>query len=899
MNKKFKGAICAVVGASMLLTATAGCNKENLDPEVRQLQLSTSALDGNFNPFFYTSGNDGNMISLTQIGMMTNDENGNLVCGEDQPTAVLDYKVTMKDRNGNVSTDGDTQGSTEYEFVIKNGIKFSDGEPLTIKDVLFNLYVYLDRTYTGSSTIYSTNIKGLKAYREQQYIDDDAVVSDSKFTSAAIVRIQNLIQWSDDMRLGINDLTEQQAKDLATTRELFREEAESDWTNISTSWQESYKDSYRFTATWQAYLFNEGLVAVQQKPSPTGNGTSVDIYDDLNSNGEKDDGELYYTTLDKNQPLATNTTGAEGEVTAQDLIDEVTAAASSDKVSAYMKKEGCTEEQAIEALQRAYCIDLVVKNYTSDAAKSKISAVLQYWGTASSALQEFTGDEITKYYDKIKEENNGELLIKTISGITTYKTNSFNGKFGATLNGQHDVLKIVINGIDPKAIYNFSFTVSPMHYYSGGEALQAALDDNNETVTHFGVDAGNSDFFKDVVQAPEKQGLPVGAGAYMATTESGGDAEPSTFFKNNIVYFKRNDNFTTLGSGIENAKIKYVNYKVYNDDKILTALIAKEIDFGTPNATSTNTNLVTINKKFLASKTYDNNGYGYVGINPKYVPELYVRQAIMKAMNARMTVSYYSGTATQIYRPLSKTSWAYPEGVGQYDSISYSTEDDDIIALVEKAGYTRPNGTGVYTKTSTSDGNISHASLGTKLKFSFTIAGESKDHPAYQMFLAARDRLNGLGFDISVKTDIQALKSLNTGGLEVWAAAYTSTIDPDMYQVYHKDSNATSVNNWNYKNILNAQAKWPYEYEKIQTLSKKIEQAREIYHPNTETERALRSEIYNECYNLVMDLAIQLPTYQRSDLAVYNKNRIKESSLVAKPNSYIGLFDKIWEIEYV
>ena len=48
-----------------------------------------------------------------------------------------------------------------------------------------------------------------------------------------------------------------------------------------------------------------------------------------------------------------------------------------------------------------------------------------------------------------------------------------------------------------------------------------------------------------------------------------------------------------------------------------------------------------------------------------------------------------------------------------------------------------------------------------------------------------------------------------------------------------------------------------------------------------------------------MDLAVQLPTYQRSDLAVYNKNRIKESSLVAKPTSNMGLFDKIWEIEYV
>ena len=39
-------------------------------------------------------------------------------------------------------------GRTEYEFLIKKDIKFSDGTTLTIKDVLFNMYVYLDPAYT-------------------------------------------------------------------------------------------------------------------------------------------------------------------------------------------------------------------------------------------------------------------------------------------------------------------------------------------------------------------------------------------------------------------------------------------------------------------------------------------------------------------------------------------------------------------------------------------------------------------------------------------------------------------------------------------------------------------------------------------------------------------------------
>ena len=76
MNKFLKGAVCAGLCCSML--AAVGCKKAKLDPEKRQLTLATAALDGNFNPFFYTSQNDGNMISMTQISMLTVDSDGRL-----------------------------------------------------------------------------------------------------------------------------------------------------------------------------------------------------------------------------------------------------------------------------------------------------------------------------------------------------------------------------------------------------------------------------------------------------------------------------------------------------------------------------------------------------------------------------------------------------------------------------------------------------------------------------------------------------------------------------------------------------------------------------------------------------------------------------------------------------
>ena len=53
--------------------------------------------------------------------------------------------------------------------------------------------------------------------------------------------------------------------------------------------------------------------------------------------------------------------------------------------------------------------------------------------------------------------------------------------------------------------------------------------------------------------------------------------------------------------------------------------------------------------------------------------------------------------------------------------------------------------------------------------------------------------LEECGWKVNIEPDINALTKLSTGSLAVWAAAWGSTIDPDMYQVYHKNSTATSV----------------------------------------------------------------------------------------------------------
>ena len=115
-----------------------------------------------------------------------------------------------------------------------------------------------------------------------------------------------------------------------------------------------------------------------------------------------------------------------------------------------------------------------------------------------------------------------------------------------------------------------------------------------------------------------------------------------------------------------------------------------------------------------------------------------------------------------------------------------------------------------------------------------------------------------------------------------------------MYQVYHKDSTATSVKNWGYPTILNdSTGQFVEEQSIIEALSLKIEAGRATINQDE------RAGIYHEALNMVMDLAVELPTYQRKDLVVWNKTVIDSSTLNLSPSSTAGLVDRIWEINFV
>ena len=830
-------AVVLFFGAATTLIAVLAGNKGKgmiVDNESTRLVLSTSELDGVFNPFYSSSASDGSVVSMTQIGMLSSDKDGKVAYGNNEACVVLDYQaITTNNEDG-------TPKETTYYFVLKNNLKFSNGSALTMKDVLFNLYVYLDPAYYGSSTIYSTEIIGLEEYRTQSRNEKEQEGFDAQFSALASDRVLRLVECLEIVY------------DANTGVSLSEEEMISELTDVMNDLKDSgYDGAEAYGTIVDDYNLAVKYFREELKTDYTySKGTAQDI-----------------SFTDKNNNKVTLTTDTEAFLYNEGFItwDK------DNKVFVYSLGEKCkywTEDEAINALFTSY-------------VPNKMLDVVIGWATGQKLLEYFASLEKQAYFESIEEEDR----IKNVSGIKyANRTESVtvNGvEYGVpTLNADgsvasgNEVLQITIEKVDPKAIWNFAFTVAPMYYYSNQEQI-----DLFDYESHFGLEFGSIEFQDAVIKNPDKIGVPVGAGPYKATTRTGDGSNVSagTFKADNVVYFERNDHF------MFDVKIKYVNYQVVSTNLMLEALYSGEVHFVEPACKQENIDSIAARAKDgFASTDIMTNGYGYIGINAEFVPDINVRRAIMHAINTDYAVDYYFGYSKPITRPMTKASWAYPAGVdeqGQY----YTFDDTGATseALVIAAGYTK-NADGVYTKN------------GNTLKYTFTIAGDTTDHPAYASLKRAAEILNKIGFDIEVKTDINALKKLNSGDLAVWAAAWGAGVDPDMYQVYHKDSTAGSTSNWGYDAILSPSnaTKYATEVALVKQLSDIIDQARETL------DEQRRIELYADALDLVMELAVELPTYQRSDLFAYNTNIIDVNTLTpaSELTPYNGPMSRIWEV---
>ena len=841
--------------------------------------IMTDTLDGLFNPFFSTSASDSTIVSMTQIGMLssTTDAKGDatVAYGAEYSVVTLDFMTSYDPTEADES--GENKGVTTYTFVIKNGIKFSDGVALTIEDVLFNMYVYLDPVYTGSSTMYSTDIQGLSQYRVQQNLSGGGN-ADEQLTQQARTRANNrineLINVFRKFKLpsGTYSASEKEMREAILSHQLsegYKQAVSNDTSSVTTS--QLLKDYEK-----ALQLFREEL--------------------------ERD----YEAAKEAYTEDPYKSTGEFDEITSFMCYEGFVNITWGDKDG-----KPNSDKSTIKKIERQYSSAVItdkeaaINHVFNSKIEKELHIILSAWATATELQNLY----LAQAKEVILKQNmkDGELLYPNISGIVslghttnvesvtigdkTYTVAHEHNEDGTPKNeGEYDVLQVKINGIDPKAVWNFAFAVAPQHYYAEGYEVDIA---NNR----FGVEYASFDFMTGSIQSQRNVTVPMGAGAYMATNNKNEDDVTGTeFFNSNVVYFKSNPYFEeSLEASLpEDSDIDYkvnidkVRYQVVPATDAITMLQSGTVHYVTPQLTKDNKkildNLAKSGYETISSRQL---GYGYIGINASYIPNIYLRRAIMAAMDTSLALQYYEGnTAEQIFWPMSTVSWAYPKDENGNNS-TYNGHDYPSDSFTEESA---KQSVLEYMKQAKEHPTMSFSE--SDLKVTFTIAGSNlTDHPTYQVFQTAAKILNDCGWQVEVIADSQALIKLATGSLAVWAAAWGTTVDPDMYQVYHKNSNASSVRGWGYNAIL-ANSSYSIEQDILNKMSEIIDDARET------DDREVRTELYEKAMGYVLDLAVELPVYQRDQLYAYNGNLLDPASFPEEINPYSSPLDRIWEIKF-
>lgn len=465
----------------------------------------------------------------------------------------------------------------------------------------------------------------------------------------------------------------------------------------------------------------------------------------------------------------------------------------------------------------------------------------------------------------IANEGSVEGGVASISGIT-YGTEVCEDGV------EREFIQVVCNGVDPTAIFKLGVAVCPCAYYT-----EAFTGEVNE----FGVALNNADFIQCL---KDKNNAPMGAG-------------PLTFveYKDNVVYFEANDSFV-LGS----PKIKYIRYQEVNSGSELDALLTDTVDFADPSASTAIINDITAGEGDYAKLAYtlvDNDGYGYIGINAQAIPEWQVRQAIAHACNVELTIeNYYGELATVNYRTMTKIQWAYPEN--PENLYPYDATGETSKALFLAAGYTYDEAANVMYYPA--EYSYYPEKAGQPVVIKATLPSDASDHPAGSVFLDMQKVLASIGVTINIETDTSLLNKLSTAyesGIQIWTAAWgNGGQDPDMFQVWYSDPAVNQSTSPSAKGLY-----WLYQNGSDEQKAVLTELNSLIVAGRSTLDVEERKVIYAQALELSTSLATEIPTYQRKNMYVYDKEVINADTMFSGDDvtPFQSPMAYIWNIELI
>lgn len=529
--------------------------------------------------------------------------------------------------------------------------------------------------------------------------------------------------------------------------------------------------------------------------------------------------------------------------------------------------------------------DYVMENYGA----ADFAAAVAMWGYEANDAAELWSKIVETYgYDLSDDGINKEVATTSITDFLaeeigdTWNDYIVGVKTGESADHVEGIVKtgdysmtLTTSELSTTAIYQLQMEIAPMHYY--GDASLYDYDNNS-----FGFPKG------DLSLVRAKTSTPMGAGPYIFKEYSDG-----------VFYTDANPNYF-LGA----PKNGHVNMKETQEADKITGIQSGALDISDPSySLEVRNQIADINGAdgddgaIITTRLMDYRGYGYialaagnvkVGDDPASQESKDLRKAIMTVLSAYRDEgidSYYGETASVINYPISNTSWAAPQVTDDGYQIAYSTdvegnaiytadmstEDKYAAALNAALGYFEAAG---YT---VENGKVTAAPEGAAMEYTVNIGGSGNgDHPTFQVLTNAAAALKTIGFNLIVNDMAQAadlFASYKSGEAEGWVAAWQSTNDPDMYQLYHSQGST------NYYEINDAD------------LDELIIAARQT------TDQEARKAMYKEAMEIILDWGVELPVYQRSEASIFSSERIVVDSIPKDMTPYWTYLSEIEQIQ--
>ena len=176
-RNRFIASLLAVAMTASLLASCGGSSsgkkedqsgKQSADAskDSGAMVFASDEFNAKFSPFFAETVSDTMVSDLVNVQLLQLDRTGSIITkGIEGEKKEYNGKEYTYHGISDLDIKENSDGTVFYDFKLKDGLKFSDGEPFTIDDVISTMYVLADPTYDGNATFFTLPIQGMDEYR--------------------------------------------------------------------------------------------------------------------------------------------------------------------------------------------------------------------------------------------------------------------------------------------------------------------------------------------------------------------------------------------------------------------------------------------------------------------------------------------------------------------------------------------------------------------------------------------------------------------------------------------------------------------------------------------------------------------------------------------------------------